>query len=470
MSWFSRIFSHRRAGDLEEGDLGAENGIWVGKAEGGQGPSRTARATLLPRFNGTASDQPRYDRRSPLDLARFRLRDAFTPSHPIVQPEMFAGRSKVLQTLIRAIEDQRLHVIMYGERGIGKTSLLHILARLAQDSKYIVRYTSCGEEADFNTIFRAILRDIPALYHKDIAPTSHEIESGRTFEDLAGPEMLTVPQVSDMLACIAKTRVLIILDEFDRAQGQTFQRAIAELIKNLSDRSVRAQLLVAGVAANLTDLLEHIPSIRRNILGLQIPSMEDDEVHELILNGQRICGLKYEPDVVSLISSIACGSPYIASLISQYAGLVAIDRNSPGVTKADVIEAITQSLDEIRNRVQATVLFKVAEAQAEGWGGILGLMACAVLGTGGRILPSDFIKIADSEGRSDSKMDELNTRFGLIAPISGDPTGAYRFCEDGLPGFLWMEYAEHRFTGAKNTAPAAEPWRLASRIGNQQES
>jgi len=108
MSWFSRISSRRRAGDLEDGDLGAENGIWVGKAEGGQGPSRTARATLLPRFNGTASDQPRYDRRSPLDLARFRLRDAFTPSHPIVQPEMFAGRSKVLQTLIRAIEDQRL--------------------------------------------------------------------------------------------------------------------------------------------------------------------------------------------------------------------------------------------------------------------------------------------------------------------------------------------------------------------------
>ena len=66
------------------------------------------------------------------------FRTAFTPSQPVVERRLFAGRTGTLTTLIRAIEDERLHVIVYGERGIGKTSLMHVLAEAARDARYLV--------------------------------------------------------------------------------------------------------------------------------------------------------------------------------------------------------------------------------------------------------------------------------------------------------------------------------------------
>ena len=73
---------------------------------------------------------------------------------------------------------------------------------------------------------------------------------------------LISPRVaSDFLAKVVGTRVVVVLDEFDRSGAKEFRQNVAELIKNLSDRLVRVQVVIAGVAANLTELLEHIPSI-----------------------------------------------------------------------------------------------------------------------------------------------------------------------------------------------------------------
>ena len=79
----------------------------------------------LPRFNTTAGDQTSGRGGDRFSALRARLRNAFTPSQPIAERRLFAGREDVLKSMIRSIEDQRLHVVIYGERGIGKTSLLH---------------------------------------------------------------------------------------------------------------------------------------------------------------------------------------------------------------------------------------------------------------------------------------------------------------------------------------------------------
>src|SRR5436305_942507 len=82
----------------------------------------------MPRFRTTAGDHLDQDQRDVFGRKRVRLRNAFTPSQPVVDPEMFAGRKGVLQNLIRSVEDERLHIIVYGDRGVGKTSLLRMLA------------------------------------------------------------------------------------------------------------------------------------------------------------------------------------------------------------------------------------------------------------------------------------------------------------------------------------------------------
>lgn len=444
--WFTSSRKKRHAAAHQEQDS-----IVSRASAAGRGRDRSDER--LPRFQGTAADQIRGSaRHSGLDRIRFHLRNAFTPSQPVLSHRMFAGRTEVLRTLIRSIEDQRLHVVLYGDRGIGKTSLLHILSQLAREARYIVRYSSCGEETDFSTMMRAIARDIPLLYHADFAPTSAEIESGRSLADLLPEGQVTVPQISDVLAKVSNTRVLLILDEFDRAHSHAFRRSMAELIKNLSDRSSRVQIVIAGVAANLTELIEHIPSIRRNILGLQVPNMSNTEVEELLHNGEKISGITFDRDAIAFISAVAYGSPYIASLLGQHAGLAAVDRGATQVEKADVAEAINRSADEIRHRVSNFSLFQAAKAKADGHGSNLGLLARLALHYAGRLTPEQADEVIRKPGQGLDYMKMIEKEYGLLEPMPDDPTGAYHFREEGVSVYLWIELAQSHFAGSQGNA------------------
>jgi len=404
----------------------------------------------LPAFQGTAGDLGGANRNTVLDRARSNLRHAFTPARPISKPGMFAGRTTVLRTLIQSIEDQQLHVVIYGERGIGKTSLLHILDEIARDARYIVRYSSCGEDVEFSEFFRAIMRDIPLLYHSDFAPTSEDIEKGGSLADLLPDGQVTVADVSDVFAKLSSTRVLLLLDEFDRAHAPSFRRSIAELIKNLSDRSVRVQLVISGVASNLTELIEHIPSIRRNILGLQVPNMTDAEIHELISNGEAVCGLKYDAAALDAITVVAHGSPYIASLICQLAGIQALDRNVSAIEYADVIEAVNRAYGELEQRVSPRSRFSVGKAQSAGLSARLGLLARAALHTGGRFELSQVEAIVGEGATGHAFISSLISDYGLLQRATDVPGEVYQFVEEGVAVYLWMGFATRYLSNNAN--------------------
>ena len=104
--------------------------------------------THFPRFQSSASDQIDHRGDDPLSALRVRLRSACTPAQPVTDRRMFAGGTRVLTSLIRSIDDQRLHAVIYGERVLGKTSLLHVRAQAARDARYLVVYVTCGASLD----------------------------------------------------------------------------------------------------------------------------------------------------------------------------------------------------------------------------------------------------------------------------------------------------------------------------------
>jgi len=52
---------------------------------------------------------------------------AFQPRAPITTKELFAGRWDQITTLADAVSQPGLHVVIYGERGVGKTSLANVV-------------------------------------------------------------------------------------------------------------------------------------------------------------------------------------------------------------------------------------------------------------------------------------------------------------------------------------------------------
>ena len=406
----------------------------------------------FPRFQITAGDQIDPRKADRFALIRSTLRNAYTPAQPVTDRRMFAGRTKLMTTMIRLIEDQRLHTVIYGERGIGKTSLLQVLAKAAEEARYLVVYVTCGARSEFDETFRSIAGHIPLMYHSAYGPTSQEGERGDTLASLLGPEPITVRLGADALAKVEGTRVLVILDEFDRAESTDFRRSIAELLKSLSDQSVRVQFLIAGVAANLTELVANVPSIQRNVYALRLPKMSASEVRHIIKNGESVSELRFDEAAIHAIIARCMGFPYLATLLSHRSALAAIDDARVHVNAGDVEFATQESIDEFKGRISRRSQLQIDELVRKGHLEVLGALAGAAQSTGGMFMADDITALhGDKSLVSDAKAVAERLASNRILLEAGEDGGGrgYRFMEATVPVYLWLlaakgAYFEHK--------------------------
>jgi Cdc6-like AAA superfamily ATPase len=415
-----------------------------------------AERSSLPRFQTTASDQLNNRAHDRLASIRAKLKHGFMPSQPVADRRMFAGREEILRTIIRAIEDQRLHAVLYGERGIGKTSLLHMLSQAAQEARYIMVYASCGANTTFDEIFRAAAADIPLLFHSGFAPTTSEAERGATLADLLPEGPVTPHKFGDLCSKLTGTRALIILDEFDRCESGAFRRDVAELIKNLSDRLGRVQLVLAGVAADLTELVEHIPSIRRNIFALRVPKLTDAEVLQIVANGEREAGLTFDAAAGTSVVAVALGSPYIANLLCHHAGHFALDQGRSTVLPADVSDAVDRAVTEFQGRIAKPVQRRIRQMFDRGDAETLALAARAALsGDGPFGIPELQASNEIDAKRAQQILQLLSNERLLVQQDESDAGERYEFAEDGLPTFLWISWAKENMRSEVSAARVA---------------
>lgn len=388
-------------------------------------------------FRASATDRLWSQDADPYEKLRQKLRDAFTPSQPVMTRRRLAGRTAVLQGAISAIEHQRQHLVVYGPRGVGKTSLLHTLAEAAREARYIVHYASCGAASGFAETFRAAAGDIPLLFHDDYGPTTADAEAGGALADVLPAEGLTPRQFGEACARLAGTRVLIFLDEFDRAPDSAFRREVAELMKLLSDRAMRVQLVVAGVAADAAELVDHLPSVRRNIRQLRLPLMSPDGVREMLRLGARASELRLDPSAEARVIEIAAGWPHLAALLAQRAASCALDDRRTTIEFEDVtlaLRSLTVEMGRLPSVQQRAGLEQLID------GGQLRpliILARRALRTG-EAFGCDAAEVG--EGAAANRLAAELAREGLVlvdARSAGDAP-SYAFTDEVLPLLVWF--------------------------------
>src|SRR3546814_7606753 len=88
--------------------------------------------------------------------------------------------------------------------------------------------------------------------------------------------------------------------------------------------------------------------------------MADSEVYEMLQIGSDESGLGFSDAARQLISTIANGSPYIATLLAHHAGMRAIDEEVLEISSVHVAAAIREALRELESRIGKLVLACVA--------------------------------------------------------------------------------------------------------------
>jgi Cdc6-like AAA superfamily ATPase len=322
-----------------------------------------------------------------------RLRDAFTPTRPKQNAALFSGRYKQMQRIIAAIEEERAHIVLYGERGSGKTSLANVLAGKAEDAGYFVLRLACNSELSFEDIFRGLLRRMPASLLPDgIGATSR---AGVDNFDQLAPGRVGVAELVALFERIYEKHVILIIDEYDRITAEDTKAKFAEIIKNMSDSALPVTLLIIGVADNVRELLGKHPSLQRTLVTIPMPLMTRREIDGIIACGEEKTGLRFDPAVRQQIADFAQGLPYHAQLLCLFAARNAVRRQSSRVEREDLRYAVQRTADEAELRIKEAydlaigphdnasfrdVLFYAARCRSDEFGSFTATDVAAVAG------------------------------------------------------------------------------------------
>ena len=272
-----------------------------------------------------------------LDIA---ATDLFSPHAPVDAEELFSGRSDLLDRMIEVVFQRGLHGILYGERGVGKTSLTHILRdkvfRGVPSTQFVRR--QCTAEHDFAMIWRHVFDEFTIdgqSADRDIANDVNAYDIVKLFESFP-----------------ANWRPVIIIDEFDRVRDADTARKMSDTIKYLADTSSNATILIVGVAQNVVELFGSHLSIHRNIQQIPMPLMSNSELTKIIDDRADLLRMSVTDYVRSEIVEYSQGLPGYTHLLGQSAFRGAIARHSLDVTTQDLGYAMRKVVAEADESVR----------------------------------------------------------------------------------------------------------------------
>ena len=86
----------------------------------------------------------------------------FTPSAPIDNQALFAGRVNQLNRLTGAVSQRGQHAVLFGERGVGKTSLANKLLQTLKGSQEQLKsvIVNCDTEDRFDQLWCKIFLEL----------------------------------------------------------------------------------------------------------------------------------------------------------------------------------------------------------------------------------------------------------------------------------------------------------------------
>jgi nucleoside-triphosphatase THEP1 len=272
----------------------------------------------------------------------------FSPSAPVDKTTLFAGRSKQVSSVIGSVFQRGQHVIIFGERGVGKTSLANVLFDFLSQAGLQSMESgtiNCDPSMDFSSLWHKIFRDISInIASAPAGFTSQPISEKFSLETML-PEVVTPDDVRYALKRLPD-KSMIIIDEVDRiGDKQATTSLLADTIKTLSDHSIDTTLILVGVADSIDELIAEHRSTERALVQIHMPRMSDEELFEILDKALSQVDMTIDEDAKLRIARLSKGLPHYTHLLGQNASLTALGADRKNIAKQDITFAIKRSLE-----------------------------------------------------------------------------------------------------------------------------
>ena len=314
--------------------------------------------------------------RSPVnwDAISFEASQLFTPSLPLGENELFAGRSSQIRGLLGSVSEPGKHAVLYGEQGVGKTSLAKLLSGFFP--KTLRNVFHIREQADptddFSSIWRKVFRDIHVEVERNgrdvVAPVASFYENEITPDDVRR-EMLALFGPNDL--------PLIVIDEFDKIRSAQVRELMANTLKAMSDFGVNVTVIIVGVADDVSELILGHPSVTRCIEQVAMPRMTIAEREEILAKRIPRLGMSIGQNPAAKIVNLSRGLPAYVHSLGLESVKSALGRSSLAVEDGDVDVALSRVIARSQESIRETYYLATQSNRSDSLYGEV-LLACAL--------------------------------------------------------------------------------------------
>jgi len=293
-----------------------------------------------------------------IDAGRF-----FSPSAPVDEKSLFAGRLEQMIQVVDAVNQKGQHAVIFGDRGVGKTSLANVLsAFLPAEQRILPIRVNCDAGDTFDSLWRKVFSEaqenaftVVSGFKGTALPSRLDI-----LEDFVTPEIVR----RQFLRWSPTFVPLVVIDEFDRI-GDDYRTIFADTIKTLSDHATPGTVLLVGVAESVDQLIAEHESVQRALVQVKMPRMSPVEVKEIIKKGTSGLGMTIDPTALERIAILAQGLPHYAHLLGLHSARAAIVEYSIHITTAILDEAVKKAIEGAQQSIRSAVHKAVASPRRD---------------------------------------------------------------------------------------------------------
>jgi len=271
----------------------------------------------------------------------FEINHLFTPSTPIKLGDLFAGRLKQIRQMQDAVAEPGRHIVLYGERGVGKTSIAQVLQVLLPASLQTIVYTrkACSPDDDFDSIWRKFFKDMRFSVSTNGENETYSVDE--LYSDKISPDDV----LRELNQFKATELPIFVIDEYNEVRDMETSRLLANTIKMLSDEGNSATIVTVGVGDDVTELFSEHKSIARCTEEILMPRMSQDELGEIIDKRISQLGLGLNQDARWKIIILSRGLPTYVHRLGKFAATRAVYGRRVNITEEDVDAAIEEMLE-----------------------------------------------------------------------------------------------------------------------------
>jgi len=255
------------------------------------------------------------------------LKKHFTPARPISSIEHLVGRDLHLDESQNALLSAGRHLFIFGDRGVGKSSLAQTAAVQANNSKTNPILLACTPKLTFFQLMSDLLNEALSQVTSsrateveislNLGPISAKLK--QCLEKGVNVEIKSVNAATTILRYVSELGgggQIIIIDEFDRMKPRE-RELISDLIKQISDQSVDIKFIFCGVASSLEEFVGFHPSVGRYVFSVHLDRLDLESRKQIISTAYDAMGVFIDSNMLIRISQISDGYPYFVHLIGE---------------------------------------------------------------------------------------------------------------------------------------------------------